>query len=81
MEINGFEYSQQEVLDALKAKGYLILNYETYEETPIHGSCFARTNISTKCAVKGNELPSDDNIWHLVAKRIFSKPESKPSLI
>lgn len=81
MEINGFDYSQQEVLEALKKRGYLILNYETYEETPIHGSCFARTNISTKCAVKGGDIPSDDNIWSEVARKEFEKPIIKPPLL
>ncbi|HCM34140.1 hypothetical protein [Chryseobacterium sp.] len=81
MEINGFEYSQQEVIEALKAKGYLILNYETFTEEPIHGSTFIKHHITIKCAVKGNELPSDDNVWFLVAKKEFTKPESKPSLI
>lgn len=80
MEINGFEYSQQEVLEALKKRGYLILNFETFEESHVHGSCFARTNISTKCAVKGGDVPSDENVWQIVAKKEFEKAISKPPL-
>ena len=38
MKINGFEYTEIEVLEALRKKGYTILPYRTYTETPIHGS-------------------------------------------
>lgn len=81
MIINGYEYTESEVLNALKKKGYLILKYETYNEEPIHGSRFIKTYFTTKCAVKGNQLPSDENIWFKVAKKEFNKPVSKPNLI
>ncbi|SIT25540.1 hypothetical protein SAMN05421786_11524 [Chryseobacterium ureilyticum] len=80
MEINGYEYTEDEVLEALKKKGYLILKFETYNEEPIHGSTFVKHYFTTKCAVKGNQLPSDENIWFKVAEREFEKPFFKPDL-
>lgn len=80
MKINGFEYTQEEVLDALRAKGYLILPFRTYTETPIHGSGFVKDWYDTKCAVKGAELPSDENIWQNVAIKLFTKSFIKPKL-
>lgn len=81
MKINGFEYTEQEVLEALRKKGYLILPYRTYTETPIHGSSFTKDWYDTKCAVKGDQLPSDENIWHNVAIKEFQKEFIKPKLL
>jgi len=81
MEINGYEYTEAEILEALKHKGYLILPFETYKETPIHGSSFQKQYYKTKCAVKGNEIPSEGNIWTLVADKEFNKPIQKPKLV
>ena len=81
MKINGFEYTEQEVLEALRKKGYTILPYRTYTETPIHGSGFTKDWYDTKCAVKGAELPSDENTWQNVAIKVFTKNFTKPKLV
>jgi hypothetical protein len=81
MKINGFEYTESEVLEALRKKGYTILPYRTYTETPIHGSGFTKDWYDTKCAVKADQLPSDENIWHNVAIKEFQKEFIKPKLV
>ena len=81
MKINGFEYTESEVLEALRRKGYTILPYRTYTETPIHGSGFTKDWYDTKCAVKADQLPSDENIWHNVAIKEFQKEFIKPKLL
>ena len=81
MKINGFEYTEQEVLEALRKKGYTILPYRTYTETPIHGSSFTKDWYDTKCAVKADQLPSDENVWHNVAIKEFQKEFIKPKLV
>ena len=81
MKINGFEYTEQEVLEALRKKGYTILPYRTYTETPIHGSGFTKDWYDTKCAVKADQLPSDENIWQNVAIKEFQKEFIKPKLL
>ena len=81
MKINGFEYTEQEVLEALRKKGYTILPYRTYTETPIHGSGFTKDWYDTKCAVKAGQLPSDENVWQNVAIKEFQKEFIKPKLL
>ena len=81
MKINGFEYTESEVLEALRKKGYTILPYRTYTETPIHGSSFTKDWYDTKCAVKADQLPSDENIWQNVAIKEFQKEFIKPKLL
>ena len=81
MKINGFEYTESEVLEALRRKGYTILPYRTYTETPIHGSVFTKDWYDTKCAVKADQLPSDENIWQNVAIKEFQKEFIKPKLL
>jgi len=81
MRINGFEYTQDEVMDALRAKGYVLLHYRTYNEKHIHGSTFEKEWYSTKCAVKGAELPNDSNVWQNVAIKEFQKEFVKPKLV
>ena len=80
MKINGFEYSQEEVLEALRLKGYLILPYKTYTEEHIHGSGYHKEWFETKVAIKGDQLPCDEYIWHNVAIREFQKEFVKPKL-
>lgn len=80
MKINGFEYTESEVLEALRSKGYTILPYRTYTETPIHGSGFTKDWYDTKCAVKADQIPSDENVWQNVAIKEFQKPLTKPKL-
>lgn len=81
MKINGFEYTEQEVLEALRKKGYTILPYRTYTETPIHGSGFTKDWYDTKCAVKADQIPSDENVWQNVAIKEFQKEFIKPKLV
>lgn len=81
MKINGHEYTEQEVQDALRKKGFVLLPYRTYTEDHIHGSGFVKDWYDTKCAVKGAELPSDENIWTNVAIREFQKKFVKPPLV
>ena len=81
MKINGFEYTESEVLEALRKKGYTILPYRTYTETPIHGSGFTKDWYDTKCAVKADQLPSDENVWQNVAIKEFQKEFIKPKLL
>ena len=81
MKINGFEYTEQEVLEALRKKGYTILPYRTYTETPIHGSGFTKDWYDTKCAVKADQIPSDENVWQNVAIKEFQKEFIKPKLL
>ena len=81
MKINGFEYTESEVLEALRKKGYTILPYRTYTETPIHGSGFTKDWYWTKCAIKGADIPSDENIWQNVAIKEFQKEFIKPKLL
>ena len=81
MKINGFEYTESEVLEALRKKGYTILPYRTYTETPIHGSGFTKDWYDTKCAVKADQIPSDENVWQNVAIKEFQKEFIKPKLL
>ena len=81
MKINGFEYTQEEIWEALRMKGYLLLPYRTYSETHIHGSVYKKEWYNTKCAIKGGELPSDENQWTNVAIREFQKEFVKPKLV
>ncbi|WP_312395676.1 hypothetical protein [Chryseobacterium sp.] len=81
MKINGFEYKESEVLDALRAKGYLIIPYRTYDEVHIHGSRFVKEWYDTQCAVRGDEIPSDENTWQNVAIKEFQKSFTKPKLL
>lgn len=81
MKINGYEYTESEVLEALRLKGYLILPFKTYNERHIHGSRFEKEYYNTNCAVKGSDLPSDESVWHKVAVEEFQKFFAKPKLI
>ena len=81
MKINGFEYTESEVLEALRKKGYTILPYRTYTEMPIHGSGFTKDWYDTKCAVKADQIPSDENVWQNVAIKEFQKEFIKPKLL
>lgn len=81
MIINGFEYTEEEVLEALKAKGYLILPFKTFTEEHVHGSRFVQNYYTTKVAIKGDQLPDDKYIWTNVAIKEFQKKFVKPPLI
>lgn len=81
MKINGYEYTDEEIQDALRRKGYLLLPYRTYTETHIHGSRFVKEWYDTKVAIKGDQLPSDEYIWTNVAIKEFQKEFTKPPLV
>ncbi|MGD1319178.1 hypothetical protein [Chryseobacterium sp. 2R14A] len=80
MRINGFEYTQTEVLEALKRKGYNIVSwtYHWQDETFPNG----KTNevAIVKCALKFGEEPSEENIWYKIAESEFQKINFKPVL-
>lgn len=80
MRINGFEYTQTEVLEALERKGYNIVSwtYHWQDETFPNG----KTNevAIVKCALKTGEEPSEDNIWYTIAEKVFKKVNYKPTL-
>lgn len=79
MKINGYEYTESEVLEALEKKGYQIASwtYHFLDESFPNGT--TEECIIVKCAFK-NDLPSEENIWYKVAEKEFQKIE-KPSLI
>lgn len=81
MKINGFEYSKEQVLDALRAKGYMILNWtwETTDETFPGGT--EHLSINTQCALKGADLCSETTMWENVALKEFQKAFVKPALV
>jgi hypothetical protein len=81
MKLNGFEYTDEEIMEALRKKGYLLLKYRTYTETHIHGSGFVKEWFDTKCALKPDDFPCDENIWTNVAIREFQKKFVKPELV
>ncbi len=80
MKINGYEYSREEIFQALRKKDYLIVPFRTYTETHIHGSRFKEDWFDTYVAIKEWQNPSDEYIWSNVAKREFTKEISKPDL-
>lgn len=80
MLINGHEYKEDEILFALRQEGYKIVPFETYRETHIHGSTFIKDYYTTKCAVKGNEEPTDENVYPIIARKVFEIKKEKPVL-
>lgn len=82
MKINDHEYTKEEILEALKKKGYLIAVHTFHDEEHIHGSRFVKHHYTTECALrKGKDFPNEDNQWHLIAKKEFENPIVKPPLI
>lgn len=82
MKINGFEYSKQEVLDALRKKGYVISEYGFTTETHIHGSRFHEEPYSTEIAIKeAKEQITESDIWYNVAMKTFQISLVRPPLI
>lgn len=81
MTINGFGYKGHEVLDALRQKGYLILDWvwEYTDETFPGGIELIKQK--TKVALKGADMPCEANIWSNVAIREFQKEFVKPKLV
>lgn len=79
ININGFEYTKKEVLDALKSRGYLILKNSFPCQ---NGKGYGNTQpTSTEYALKGNDLPDESTQWHCVASREFQKQLVRPPLV
>lgn len=81
MKINGHDYTKEEIFEALRKKGYLLLKYTftDYDVTFPGGiECF---EIDTYCALKGGDLPDIKNTWENVAIREFQKSFVKPPLV
>ena len=81
MKINEHEYTQEEIFEALRAKGYLLLRYnytDTDESFPGGVESF---EIKTYCALKGADMPSEKNLWENVAIKEFQKEFVKPKLV
>ncbi|QDP85214.1 hypothetical protein FNJ88_06405 [Chryseobacterium sp. SNU WT5] len=81
MKINDHEYSKEEVLAALKKKGYLILKHTFHDEEHVHGSRFIKHHYTTECALKGRDLPEESNQWQKVAENEFQQINVKPPLV
>ncbi len=73
MTINGHPYSREEILEALRKKGYIIVPYRTYYEKHIHGSFFHKEWYDSYCALRPGEEPCDRNEYHNVAIKEFEK--------
>lgn len=77
MIINHHEYTEEEVFEALRKRGYLLKDhtFTDFDETFPNG--IESFQIDTVCAVKADELPSIENTWENVALKIwqnFTKP-------
>ena len=81
MKINGHDYTEAEIFEALRNKGYLILPYRCFWEECIYQNVFIEDFYDTHCAVKDGENPSDENIYTNVAIKEFQKKFVKPKLI
>ncbi|SEG39015.1 hypothetical protein SAMN05421847_2167 [Halpernia humi] len=82
MIINGHEYTKEEIFEALKMKGFTLLPfiYQDQEAAFMGGVDFFE--VTTKCAVKGYDLPALKNTWDKVALKEFEKTNTtKPPLI
>ena len=81
MKINGYDYTDAEIFEALRAKGYLLLKYTytgTDETFPGGVESF---KIETFCALKGADMPCEKTLWENVAIREFQKGFVKPKLV
>lgn len=81
MKINGFTYTEEEILDALRTKGYIILPWvwEYKDETSPGQAKVERSQ--TKVALRADDMPCEKNIWTNVAIREFQKEMRKPPLV
>lgn len=77
ININGFEYTKEEVLEALKNKGYLIFKQKFLRKQKAKEIPADENEIY---ALKGKDLPHESNRWHQVAYREFRKLLVKPPL-
>ena len=81
MKINGFEYTQQEIFEALRKKGYLLLRYTYIATDETFPNGVEHFEVNTYCALKGADLPSEKNTWENVAIKEFQKSFVKPPLV
>lgn len=81
MNINGHEYTKEEIFEALRKKGYLLLPFLHEEKWDDFMGGYATEMVETKCAVKGADLPSEKNLWTNVAIKEFQKEFVKPPLV
>ncbi|MCZ2084142.1 MAG: hypothetical protein LC112_07690 [Flavobacteriales bacterium] len=81
MKINGHEYTQQEIFEALRKKGYLLLRYTYTANDETFPNGVEHFQVNTYCALKGADLPSEKNLWENVAIREFQKSFVKPPLL
>jgi hypothetical protein len=81
MKINGFEYTTQEVFEALQAKGYEIeaKSFDGFDDTFPGGREYMQ--LEEYCAIKPGENCTEKNQWENVAIREFQKDFVKPPLI
>ena len=77
ININGFEYHRDEVLEALKNKGYLIFKQKFLSKQKLRDKHSEENEIY---ALKGQDLPNESTKWHQVACREFKRLVAKPPL-
>lgn len=80
MTINNHHYTEEEVFEALRKKGYRLIDhtFTDFDETFPNG--IESFEIDTVCALKGDEVPSIENTWENVALKIWQN-FTKPPLI
>ena len=82
MKINGFEYTQDEIMEALQNKGYYFVEHDFLfeDETFPNGmETFERTLL---CAIKKDkETLTESDILENVAIKEFQKEFIKPKLV
>lgn len=81
MKLNGHEYSTEEIFYALRAKGYLIVEFTYMAEDESFPNGTETFKYDTHCAVKDGEAPSEKNLWQNVAIKEFQKHFTKPNLV
>lgn len=81
MKLNGHEYTQTEVFEALRKIGYLLLRYTYIDKDETFPGGTEEFTVETYCALKAGDLPSEKNLWENVALKEFQKTFLKPPLI
>ena len=80
MKINGHEYNQAEIFEALRAKGYLLLKFTYTGTDETFPGGIESFEVETFCALKGGDLPSEKNTWENIALKEFQN-FTKPKLV
>lgn len=81
MLINGHEYTKEEIFEALKKKGYLLVPFVCKTVGDAFMGGYEHYEVKTTCAIKGADLPDLKNTWRNVATKEFDKKIVKPPLI